>query len=81
MKRSFHEEFGITVTLPLSMERRASARRQLRMRRAAIAVLLLIAAAVAAIGLYRPAKAAFAQAGSVGQCVAQNAGIDQQREL
>jgi hypothetical protein len=82
MKRSFHEEFGITVTLPLSIERRTNARRQLLMRRTAIAVLLILAAVVAAMGLYRPAKAALASRGdSVGQCVAQHAGVDQHREL
>jgi hypothetical protein len=81
MKRSFREEFGITLTLPLSIEQRQRARRDLRLRRAAIVVLLALAAAVVAVGLYRPARAAFAQADSAGQCVAQNAGIDQHREL
>jgi hypothetical protein len=81
MKRSFHEEFGITVTLPLSIERRQRARQTLRLRRLGVVVLLALGAAVVAIGLYRPAKAAFAQADSVGQCVAQHARVDQQRKL
>jgi hypothetical protein len=82
MKRSLREEFGITVTLPLSVERRHQARRQMLMRRTAIVVLLILGAAAVAIGLYRPARAALAaRVDSRGQCVAQNAGVDQHREL
>jgi len=60
MKRSFREEFGITLTLPLGIKRRQRVRQQ-RLRRAAILMLLLLGAALLAMGLYLPAKAALAQ--------------------
>jgi sortase A len=60
MRRSFRDEFGITLTLPLGIERRERQRRQ-RLRRAVVFALLLLGAALLAMGLYLPAKAALAQ--------------------
>jgi sortase A len=53
-------EAPITVTLPLGLRRRQRARQQW-LRRAPIGLLVLLGAALLAIGLYLPAKAALAQ--------------------
>lgn len=60
MRRALRNEPGITLTLPLGLARRQRARQQ-RLRRLAIAALVAIGAALLAIGLYLPAKAAVAQ--------------------
>jgi sortase A len=59
-RSSFRDQFGITLTLPLGLAHRRRLR-QHRLRRAAIVALLLIGAALLAMGLYLPAKAALAQ--------------------
>jgi len=59
-RSSFRDQFGITVTLPLSLAHRRRAR-QRRLRRFGVAALLLIGAALLAMGWYLPAKAALAQ--------------------
>jgi CHASE2 domain-containing sensor protein len=59
-RSSFRDQFGITLTLPLGLAHRRRARKQ-RLRRAAIFALLLIGAALLAMGWYLPAKAALAQ--------------------
>jgi len=82
MKRSFREEFGITLTLPLSIEHRRRVTQQRRLRRLGVVALLVLGAALVAISLYRPAKAAFASRASSGSlCVAQDARVDQHGEL
>ena len=82
MKRSFREEFGITLTLPRSLEHRRRVTQQRRLRRIGVVALLALGAALVAIGLYRPAKAAFAARADLrGQCVAQDARVDQHGEL
>jgi sortase A len=60
MRRSLRNEPGITLTLPLGLARRRRGR-QLRLRRLAIVTLVAMGAALLAIGLYLPAKAALAQ--------------------
>ena len=61
MRRStFRDQFGITLTLPLGFAHRRRLR-QRRLRRLGVVALLLIGAALLAMGLYLPAKAALAQ--------------------
>ena len=59
-RSSFRDQFGITLTLPLSLAHRRRARQQ-RLRRLAVVALLLLGAALLAMGWYLPAKAALAQ--------------------
>jgi sortase A len=60
MRRAGRDTLGVTLTLPLGWTHRRRLGRR-RLRRAAIAVLLLLGAALLAMGLYLPAKAALAQ--------------------
>jgi sortase A len=60
MRRTMRDETPVTVTLPVSMERRTRAR-TIRWRRVIIAALTLLGAALLAAGFWLPAKAALAQ--------------------
>ncbi len=75
MRRSFRDEFGITLTLPLGIERRERARRQ-RLRRAAVVALLLLGALLLAAGLYRPARAAEVQSASASRSTLESISAD-----